>query len=288
VAHPQIAVFARLANGGQAPVRSIYGQISKLSRTMHDIRYDEVHDEIVVPVPYGQAILTFRGGASGQEGPIRILQGPKVGTIGSRVDVDPINNEIYVPTSTSIRVFPRDVNGDAAPIRVIEGPDTQLKSAQSVAVDPINNIIAVGLNSNFGSERAGRANRLGEAGERQPTGGILIFSRTANGNAKPIGVIRGPNSGIIRINQIQVYPQRKLIVAAQPGIIDQMEPAGAFLGVWSQSDNGDVPPLWKLPVGERTKLKKPFGVVLNPKNKEVIVSDMRNQGILMFSVPEIF
>ena len=64
---------------------------------MHDIRYDEVHDEILVPVPYGQAILTFRGGADGQEGPIRILQGPKVGTIGSRVEVDPINNEIYIP-----------------------------------------------------------------------------------------------------------------------------------------------------------------------------------------------
>ena len=67
-----------------------------------------------------------------------------------------------------------------------------------------------------------------------------------------------------------------------------MEPANAFLGVWSENDNGDVAPLWKLPVGEKTKLKKPFGVVLNPKNKEVIVSDMRNQGVLMFSVPEIF
>jgi len=288
VAHPQIAAFARLANGGQAPVRAIYGQASKLSRTMHDIRYDEVHDEIIVPVPYGQAILTFRGGADGQEGPIRIMQGPKFGTIGSRVEVDPINNEIYVPTSTSIRVFPRGINGDAAPLRIIEGPDTQLQNAQSVAVDPVNNIIAVGLNSNFGTERAGRSSRSGEAGESRPPGAILVFSRTANGNAKPIGVIRGPNSGIIRINQIQVYPQRKLIVAAQPGIGDQMEPPGAFLGVWSESDNGDLPPLWKLPVGETTKLKKPFGVVLNPKNKEVIVSDMRNQGVLVFSVPEIF
>jgi hypothetical protein len=288
VAHPQIAAFARLANGGQAPVRAIYGQASKLSRTMHDIRYDEVHDEILVPVPYGQAILTFRGGADGQEGPIRILQGPKVGTIGSRVEVDPINNEIYIPTNTSIRVFPRGVNGDAAPLRIIEGPDTLLKNAQSVAVDPVNNIIAVGLNSNYGSERAGRSNRRGEAGESNPPGAILVFNRTANGNAKPIGVIRGPNSGIIRINQIQVYPSRKLIVVAQPGTIDQMEPANAFLGVWNETDNGDIPPLWKLPVGEKTKLKKPFGVVLNPKNKEVIVSDMRNQGVLMFSVPEIF
>jgi len=87
---------------------------------------------------------------------------------------------------------------------------------------------------------------------------------------------------------MQLYPQRKLIVAAMPGIIDDMEPQGAFLGVRSYDDNGDVPPKWMLPAGERTKLKKPFGVVLNPKNKEVIISDMRNQGVLVFSVPEIF
>lgn len=87
---------------------------------------------------------------------------------------------------------------------------------------------------------------------------------------------------------MQVYPQRKLIVVAMPGIRDQMEPEGAFVGVWSIEDNGDVPPMFKIPIGDRTKLKKPFGVVLNPKDKEVIVSDMRNQGILAFSVPEIF
>jgi hypothetical protein len=281
VAHPQIAAFARLANGGQAPARTLFGQASKLSRTMHDVRYDEVHDEIVVPVPYAEAILTFRGGANGQEEPIRIIQGPKTGQVGSRLDVDPIHNEIFVPTSTSILVYPREANGDVAPIRVIKGPDTQLKRAQSIAVDPINNIIVVGLNSDFGSE--GPATE-----EAQVKGAILVFNRTDDGNVKPRAVIRGDKSGIIRINQMQVYPPRKLIVVAQPGIHDQMEPAGAFLGVWSYDDNGDVPPRWKLPVGPRTTLKKPFGVVLNPKNKEVIISDMRQNGILVFSVPEIF
>jgi len=47
VAHPQIAAFARLASGGQAPTRRIFGQASKLSRTMHDIRYNEVNDEFL-------------------------------------------------------------------------------------------------------------------------------------------------------------------------------------------------------------------------------------------------
>jgi len=276
-------MFARLANGGQAPDRVLFGQASKLSRTMHDVRYNEVHDEIVVPVPYAEAILTFRGGANGQESPIRIIQGPKTGQIGSRLDVDPIHNEIFTYTDTSIRVYPRDANGDVAPIRILEGPDTQLKNVYGLAVDPVNDVLVIGLNSRFGNERSHLMDP-----ERTERGAILVFNRTDSGNAKPRAVIRGPRSGIIRINQMQVYPERRLIVAAMPGIHDQMEPKGAFLGVWRYGDNGDIPPVWKIPVSDVTKLKKPFGVVLNPKDKEVIISDMRNQGVLIFSVPEIF
>ena len=276
-------MFARLADGGDAPVRALYGQASRLSRTMHDVRYDAVNDEIVVPVPYSEAILTFRGEANGQEAPIRVIQGRKTGTIGSRLDVDPIHDEIFTYTSTSIKVYPREANGDVAPIRVIEGPDTQLKSVYGIAVDPINDILVIGLNSHFGTERVDIGNYSDP--ER---GAILVFNRTDSGNAKPRTVIRGPKSGIVRINQMQVYPQRQLIIGAMPGIRDQMEPEGAFLGVWSYDDNGDVPPMWKIPVSPTTLLKKPFGVVLNPADKEVIISDMRNQGVLVFSVPEIF
>jgi len=273
VAHPQIAAFARLANGGQAPLRTVYGQGSKLSRTMHDIRYDELHDEFFVVNPFAEAILTFRGGTSGQESPIRIIQGPHVKIGGNRLDVDPIHDEIFVPDARRIRVYPRGANGDVVPIRIIEGPDTQLTRAESLSVDPINNILVVGFNK----------------GERDPdNGALLIFNRTDNGNVKPRAVIRGPKSGIIRINQMAVYPPKKLIVATMPGLVDQMEPPNAFLGIWTYDDNGDVPPKWKISIGPRTTLKKPFGVVLNPKNKEVIISDMRLNSVLTFSVPEIF
>ncbi len=276
MAHPQIAAFARLADGAQLPERTVFGQASKLSRTMHDIRYDEINDEFLVINPFAEAILTFRGGADGQEGPIRIIQGPKTGSLGSRLDVDPIHDEIFVPGPDRILVYPREGNGDVAPIRVIQGPDTQLRRAQSLAVDPINDVIVVGLNR--GSD---------EPDNRDLDGSLLIFNRTDNGNVRP-RVIRGPNSGIIRINQIRVYPERRLIVAAMPGLIDHMEPEDAYLGVWSYDDEGDIPPMWKLPVGPTTTLKKPFGVVLNPADEEVIISDMRLNGVLVFSVPEIF
>ncbi len=275
-------MFARLADGGDAPVRALYGQASKLSRTMHDVRYDAVHDEIVVPVPYSESILTFRGDADEQEAPIRIIQGPQTGSIGSRLDVDPIHDEIFTYTGTSIKVYPREANGDAAPIRVLEGPDTQLERVYGIAVDPVNDILVIGLNSDFGTTEPN------QDPEDLEKGAILVFNRTDSGNTRPRAVIRGPKSGIIRINQMQTYPDRRQIVVAMPGIKDDMEPEGAFVGVWSYDDNGDVPPIWKIPIGEITKLKKPFGVVLNPEDQEVIVSDMRNQGVLVFSVPEIF
>jgi hypothetical protein len=274
VAHPQIAAFARLANGGQAPARALYGQASKLSRTMHDVRYDEIHDEIVVPVPYSNAILTFRGAANGQEGPIRVIQGPKVGEVTMRLDIDPVHNEIFIPDGKRVRVYPKDANGDVAPIRILEGPDTLLENVESLAVDSVNNILVVGFHKNKSANN--------------PDGTILVFNRTDSGNVKPKSVIHGPKTGIIRINQMAVYPPKRLIVATMPGNVDTMEPAEAFLGVWTYEDSGDIAPKWKLPVGPKTTLKKPFGVVLNPKDKEVIISDMRNNGVMVFSVPEIF
>jgi hypothetical protein len=274
VAHPQIAAFARLANGGQAPARALYGQASKLSRTMHDVRYNEVRDEIVVPVPYADAILTFRGGADGQEAPIRVIQGPKTGEVPMRLDIDPIHNEVFLPDGNRIRVYPLDANGDVAPIRILEGPDTQLANVESLAVDPVNNILVVGFHKNKSANN--------------PDGTILVFNRTDSGNVKPRAVIHGPKTGIVRINQMAVYPPKRLIVATMPGNVDMMESPEAFLGVWTYDDQGDIEPKWKFPIGPKTTLKKPFGVVLNPKHKEVIISDMRLNGVVVFSAPEIF
>jgi hypothetical protein len=274
VAHPQVAAFARLANGGQMPQRAVYGQASKLSRSVHDIRYVEKTDEFVVANNLGGAIMTFRGGADGQEGPIRVLQGPNVQGATNRLDVDPIHDEIFVPDGDRVLVYPRLGNGNVAPIRVLEGPDTQIENLESLAVDPVNDVLVLGFHKDKRND--------------DPAGTLLIFDRTADGNAKPKGVIRGPKTGIVRINQMIVYPAKKLIIATMPGRIDLMEPPISFLGIWTYDDRGDIAPKWKIPIGPITTLKKVFGVTLNPKNKEVIIADMRLNGVLTFSVPEIF
>ena len=232
---------------------------------MHDIRYNDVNDEIIVPNPFANAILVFRGGANGQEAPIRIIQGERTELDGpERLDIDTIHREIFVPDGNQVLVFPLDASGDVAPIRAIRGPDTQL-AGQSMAVDPINNLIAV-----TGRDRS-----------------LLIFDRTANGNVKPLRIIRGPNTQIDRINQMVIYPQGKLIVAAMPGRQGDVEPPRVFVGMWSLDDEGDVAPKWTIN-GDRTTLRKPFAVALNPDHKEIYVTDMRLNGVLTFSVPEVF
>src|SRR5207248_1233915 len=87
--------------------RVIYGQASKLSRTMHAIRYNAARDEFYVGNPFAQAVLTFRGAANGQEPPIRIIQGPKT-TLNTpdTLEVDPVHEELLVPEDERVIVFP--------------------------------------------------------------------------------------------------------------------------------------------------------------------------------------
>src|SRR5688572_18524233 len=109
---------------------------------MHDIRHDPVHDEIVVPNQFAQAVLTFAGDANGEAAPLRVIQGSNTQlTRPDRLDIDPIHNEIVVPNTDSIVVFAREATGNAKPLRVIRGPKTLLRGSSAVAVDPVNNLI---------------------------------------------------------------------------------------------------------------------------------------------------
>lgn len=250
---------------------------------MHALAYDEIHDEIVAPQPHSHAVLTFRGGASGEEPPIRVIQGPLTLLGISETDqlaIDPINNEIYVPQGDTILVFPREANGNVAPIRVLKGPDA-LRRAAAVAIDPVHNLLVV-----TGTPAAGGP------------GGVMIFDRTAQGNTKPRGMIRGPKTELGGGGRIYVYPPRGLMlvvasvgsgVTRQAGEFRGAEMANnrGFVGVWSIDDRGDVPPRWMIggPNGILVQIR---GVALDPKHKSVIISDKRLNALLTYSFPEIF
>ena len=255
---------------------------------MHDLAYDTIHDEIVVTSPLAQAILTFRGGATGEEPPIRVIQGSKTGIMGvgatGKVSIDPHNNEILLATpKNEIRVFSREANGDVAPIRVLSGPDTQLRLGEqntgggnvpAMRVDPIHNLLIVPVSGQRGGRRQAGFNAP-DYGEWGRGGPVLIFDRTASGNTKPRAVIRGP----VRLgNQFEIYAPNRLMLTHSRDTLE----------IWKIPESGESaePPLRiPAPLG---RASADTGIALDPLHKEVIIATAAGNRVLTFSVPEVF
>ncbi len=263
---------------------------------MHGIAYDATHDEVVVPVALGAAILCFRGGATGAEAPIRVLQGPATKLIRPHtVAVDEQNGEIIVAdtSSRSLLVFDRDANGDVPPKRVIQGPKTGLLFIVGVAVDPIHDrIVAASASSVPGG-----------------TTGLFFFGRTDSGDISPRAVIAGPHTGIVRPWQLAIDPSLGGVFVA--AINNENHPpyqlelprkdlprdvylpspwstgALGFIGMWDINDNGDVPPRAVIK-GPGSFLVHPAGVAVNPKQSEVFATDSVRNGLFTFLAPSFF
>ena len=235
-----------------------------LGRTMHGIDYDEVHDEIVVPQQFGQAILVFKGSARGEEPPIRVIQGSKTMlTALDRLAVDPHNDEIYVPEGDRVLVFDRNASGNVAPKRVL-GPGPGFTSAGSLVVDHTRNLLIVGANIRKGAE----------SGDAQ----LAIFDRTASGSAMPKRVITGVKARLGEPGNMRVYPEGGLIFVIQQA---------GYVGVWSIDDNGEVPPRFTVG-GPKGMLRKPRGLDIDPVHSAVIVSDKDLNAVLTYEMPQIF
>ena len=275
----------------------IQGQATRLSRTTHGIYYDSAHDEIVAPNPLAAAVVIFRGGATGEEAPIRTIQGAWSGlSRPETVTVDEKNNELFVgdPGDRRVLVYPRDADGDAKPLRTIQGPKTKLLQVVGIAVDPNRDLLVVSTYS------------------RLPGGvtGLLVFGRTDQGDVAPRRVIAGPKTGITRLRQIALDVDTGKIFAAvinneylPPYDVDKpragLDPnvelpspwntgTEGFIGVWDDElDNGDVPPR-SIIKGRSTGIVHPAGVTFNAKDGEVIAPDAVWNGLFTFLKPEIF
>jgi len=293
VAHPQIAAFARLANGGAKPTRAIAGQNTLFSRTIHDMAYDPVHDEILVPSFYAFAILTFRGDATGNVAPVRKIFGPHTRLKNPQaVAVDGVHGEIFVPQGNQVLVFSREADGDVAPIRVVEGPDTGL-GAGRVTVDPLHNLMITASASGEARESSFGGPVATDGGGRRRVPAIRIFDRMADGNAKPLRVISGSSARDAWL--MTTYPEKGIIFAVvRPGNTGGLEgdisgryQLDDYVGVWSIFDEGDIAPRFTIG-GPNLLLKDARGIAVDPKSKDVMVSDKTLNAVFRFHVPEAF
>ncbi len=280
-----------------APARVIQGQLTHLSRTTHGIAYDTTHDEIIAPNPLAAAVVIFRGGATGEQSPIRTIQGPRAGlSRPETVAVDEKNDELFVgdPGDRRILVYKRDADGDPTPLRTIQGPKTRLLQIVGIAVDPNRDLLVVSSYS------------------RLPGGvtGIFVFGRTDEGDVAPRRLIAGPKTGITRLRQIALDPATGKIFAAvinneylPPYDVDKpragLDPnvdlpspwntgTEGFIGVWDdERDDGDVPPRSVIK-GRSTGIVHPAGIAFNAKDGEIIAPDAIWNGLFTFLKPELF
>jgi DNA-binding beta-propeller fold protein YncE len=271
VSHPRISVFAGSANGSAVAKRTIEGQATLQARTDHQIAIDSIHDEVVAPNPFAQAILFFRGGASGEEAPIRIIQGPKTQlAYVDNVAVDPVHNEVVAAQTLTdaVLVFDREQGGNVAPIRILHGPHTKLEQPWKASVDPVNNLIVVTTKTS-----------------------ILFFDRTADGDAAPKWAIEGPKLRAMspRILTPAVYPAGKKVFVTM-----RVKKAGdVAIGVWNYGDDGDVPPWGVIKSSKTTRLNvlTNGGMAINPAAKEVMAlagDEYGSERVLIFKTPELF
>jgi hypothetical protein len=273
---------------------------------MHGLAYDELHDEIVVPVALSGAVLVFRGGAKGDEPPLRVIQGSKTGMIRPQtVEVDPVHNEIVAADSSSraILIYSRTANGDVEPLRKIGGSKTLFRDIIGIAIDPVRNLIYASTRSTDGFS------------------GILTFDRMANGDVAPIRKIGGPMTGALgRFRQLKVDTERGMVylavqdsrpMAPTPqkaadlytneaslkklrALDDRDEDAprdlfgtAGFIAAWRADDDGNVPPRFIIR-GPSVGAAGFAGVAFDAKRGEVYGVSGELNGYVAWIVPQFF
>jgi hypothetical protein len=276
------------------PVRSIFGQKTMITRSIHSLAYDPVKDEIVVPHFHAQAVQFFRGDANGDVAPVRMIFGPDVKVPNwDNLAIDSIHREIFVGLGGSeraIAVYPLDASGNVGPIRILQGPDTRIKYANSSfrpAVDPVHNLMFVG-------------------GE----GGILVFDRTASGNTKPLRILSAPKnltrralgtpvvdpeSGLLFVEFNTEPPSelgsRTVIVNGKEMEVTEnydQHSENSYIGVWHINDGGEVAPRWTIGGGPNGIMRDPVELLVDAKNKTLFIFDRYTNSVLEYSIPEVF
>jgi DNA-binding beta-propeller fold protein YncE len=205
------------------------------------IGLDLVHDEVAVTVQHVNKIAVYRRLAAGEEKPKRIIQGPNTGLSdphGLAIDAD--HDEIFVANHDSYHeVLPGQDDPNAVTAKIARGTAT----AEQLAT------IRLDLRPSKGKFV-------------EPS--ITVHSRTAENDAAPIRVIRGPKTELS-------LPMKVFVDTAHDELFVANSGSSAVL-VFSRTANGDVAPIRKIQ-GPDTQLKKPVGLFVDIKNDELWVTN---------------
>jgi DNA-binding beta-propeller fold protein YncE len=253
--------------------RTISGNLTNLNRPT-GVALDEVNGELYVANDFGDSVTVYDLTASGNTTPKRTIQGFLTGLggpVGLAVDV--VHNELFVSSYAvagggSITVYPRTATGNVAPSRTIEGPATGLNLPQGLALDLVGNEIIV-ANSAFTLPNPG-------------PGAILVFGRTAGGNATPTRTLGGPDTRLCNPVGLVLNPIDDELVVANSNFSGLCEDS---VTTYARLSSGNQAPLRVLPgSGAVSELSHPASVVVTTaEGKTVSIGQSSMEGAIKIS-----
>ncbi len=274
----KLVIFSSGAEGNVPPTRFL-----ETPHGTFGIAVDEPHQELFLTVQHDSAVVVYEKAASGDDPPIRMLQGrrtrladphgiavdPKrdlifVANYGSTHDVSPslgpssdlkpnwpLPRSFAVPGSgrilpPAITVHSRAASGDTPPLRVIEGPKTRMNWPTGLA---------------FHSDR----NELFVSNDMSNS--ILVFDGNASGDAAPIRVLQGPKTGIDNPTGVYLDLKNEELWVANFG--------NHSMTVYDLAADGDSPPKRTIRSSRTDQpslmIGNPGAVAYDTKRKEILV-----------------
>ncbi len=252
--------FPRDASGEVAPKAVLH-----TPHRVYNLAADEVKQEIFATVEYPPQVAVYRKDASGEEKPLRTLEGDDTGLDAPHgIAVDEKDRLLFVNTwgdhsdpsvagtgkwfPPAIKVFALDASGDAKPLHVITGEKTQLDWPAAMKFNPNTGDLYV-------------ANDIGQS--------VLVFANAAKaqGDAAPARVLHGPSTRLRNPTGVALDLKNQELWVSNLG--------NSSATVYPLMADGDTPPLRVIRSAEESKRGVNFGrtaaVTYDPIRQEILV-----------------
>lgn len=253
----RLVVFPRDARGNVRPARELHSP----HRT-YGIAMDEEAQEMFLTVQHPPQVVVYRKSASGEDQPIRTLEGDRTKLEDAHgIAIDTRNGWMFVGnhgssssprvkggwfSPPSISVYPLKASGDTAPIRLIAGPKTQMNWPAHIFVDSERGELFVANDSD---------------------NSILVFRETDSGDVAPTRVLKGPKTGLRNPTGLFVDTKNNELFVSNMG--------NHSATVYPRAANGDVAPLRTIrsaPLGKQAQIiGNPGAVGYDSKREEILV-----------------
>ena len=240
----KVVVFPRDGKGNIKP-----GRILATPHRGFALAVDEEKQELFVGVQYPPQVAVYPKTASGNDKPLRSLQGESTRLSDVHgIAIDPKNKLLYATNwghvsdyripgtgrfeDPSISAYPLNADGDTSPLRTIQGPKTQMDWPAQMTIDPETGDLFV-------------ANDMGHS--------VLVFKGSDRGNVAPTRVIKGNRTGLMNPSGVFVDTKNKELWVSNFG--------NSSAEVFPLNADGNVAPLRTIRSAPPNKVSLKFGKV---------------------------